>query len=103
MIINNMNSIKKFYFFEKIFKIIFALDNKLMFTLVQPLMYPAKTSYKNILINIFFHLLNLNIKDFINTLILLIFFLFIDILKILYLPIIIFFFFFKIQICPITV
>ena len=95
MIINNMNSIKKFYFFEKIFKIIFALDNKLMFTLVQPLMYPAKTSYKNILINTFFHLLNLNIKDFINTLILLIFFLFIDILKILYLPIIIFFFFSK--------
>ena len=90
-----MNSIKKFYFFEKIFKIIFALDNKLMFTSVQPLMYPAKTSYKNILINIFFHLLNLDIKYFIKTLILLIFFLFIDILKILYLPIIIFFYFSK--------
>lgn len=90
-----MNSIKKFYFFEKIFKIIFALDNKLMFTLVQPLMYPAKTSYKNILINTFFYLLNLDIKYFIKTLILLIFFLFIDILKILYLPIIIFFYFSK--------
>ena len=95
MIINNMNSIKKFYFFEKIFKIIFSLDNKLMFTSVQPLMYPAKTSYKNILINTFFFLSNLNIKDFIKTLILLIFFLFIDILKILYLPIIIFFYFSK--------
>ena len=90
-----MNSIKKFYFFEKIFKIIFVLDNNLMFTLVQPLMYPAKTSYKNILINTFFFLSNLNIKDFIKTLILLIFFLFIDILKILYLPIIIFFYFSK--------
>ena len=90
-----MNSIKNFYFFKKIFKIIFALDIKLIYILVQPLAYPAKTSYKNVAINIFYYLLNLNIKNFIKTLVLLIFLLFIDILKIVYLPISIVFYFSK--------
>ncbi len=90
-----MHLIKNSYFFKLFFNVLFSLDVKLMYILVQPLLYPTKTTYKNILINTFFFLSNLNIKDFIKTLILLIFFLFIDILKILYLPIIIFFYFSK--------
>tara|TARA_A100001015_G_C14631648_1_gene571942 strand:+ start:163 stop:672 length:510 start_codon:yes stop_codon:yes gene_type:complete len=58
-------------------------------------MYPAKTSYRNVLINLFYYLSNLNIKEFFKTLVLLIFVLFIDIFKLLYLPISIVFYFSK--------
>jgi putative glycosyltransferase (TIGR04372 family) len=74
-------------------KLIFNFDIKLMFILVEPLLYPSKASYKNLSINIFFYLLNLRIKQFIKSIFTIICLILIDILKIIYFPIIIFFYF----------
>lgn len=77
----------------KIYKLIFNFDIKLMFILVEPLLYPSNVSYKNLSNNIFFYLFNFRIRQFIKSIFVIIFLIFIDILKIIYFPIIIFFYF----------
>lgn len=74
-------------------KLIFTLDIRLMYILVEPLLYPSKASYKNLLTNILFYLSCFRIKQFSKNILTIIFFILIDILKIIYLPLIILFYF----------
>jgi hypothetical protein len=77
----------------RINRLAFNIDVKLMFILVEPLLYPSSVSYKNLSINIFFYLSKFRIKQFFNSIFVIIFLILIDILKIIYFPVIIFFYF----------
>ena len=66
-----------------------------MFTRVKPLMYPSRSSYKNVIINIFYSLFFFTFKSFMKDLILFIFLILIDFLKIIYFPITLLFYFSK--------
>ena len=81
--------------FKYLNKLIFTLDVKLMFTLVKPLRYPSKSTYKNSIINIAHSLLSFNKLDLFHELLLITFMTLINFLKILYLPVIILFYFSK--------
>ena len=81
--------------FKYLYKLIFTLDIKLMFSLVKPLKYPSKSTYKNLINNISHNLFSFNKKQLFYELLLIIFKFLIDLLKILYLPVIILFYFSK--------
>ena len=66
-----------------------------MFTRVKPLMYPSRSSYRNVIINIFYSLFFFTFKSFMKDLILFIFLILIDFLKIIYFPITLLFYFSK--------
>lgn len=83
------------YFSSFINRLIFSFDIKIMFTLVEPLLYPSRASYKNLSINLFSYFFNLKIKDFTKSVFLILFLILVDILKIIYFPVIIFFYFSK--------
>jgi len=81
--------------FKYLNKLIFTLDVKLMFSHVKPLKYPAKSTYKNSIINITHSLSPFNKRDLIHEFLLIIFMTLVNFLKILYLPVIILFYFSK--------
>ena len=81
--------------FKSLNKLIFTLDVKSMFSLVKPLKYPAKSTYKISIINIIHSISPFNKRDLIHEFLLIIFMTLVNFLKILYLPVIILFYFSK--------
>ena len=68
------------------YNIIYSLDFRLAFIRIQPLNYPAKVSFLNLMKNFSFNIFNLNFRELLKDTIFLISFLILNILKILYLP-----------------
>tara|TARA_B100000767_G_C19773761_1_gene541452 strand:+ start:3049 stop:4377 length:1329 start_codon:yes stop_codon:yes gene_type:complete len=68
------------------YKIISILDIRLSFVRIEPLSYPAKMSFLNLMKNFSFNILNLNFREILKDSIFLIFFLIINSLKVMYLP-----------------
>lgn len=68
------------------YKIISILDIRLSFVRIEPLSYPAKMSFLNLMKNFSFNIFNLNFKELLKDMTFLIFFLIMNALKIIYLP-----------------
>ena len=76
-------------------RLIFDLDISLIYIIVKPKQYPSKTSYKNVTINIAYSFFFLKFKHIIKYLLIFIFLMLIDFLKIVYFPITILIYFSK--------
>ena len=77
----------------KIFNIIFKFDIMIMYIFLQPMMRLDEFTLENSLKNLIFYIRNKNKKEILKILLLILFFIFINIMKVLYLPIILFFYF----------
>lgn len=81
--------------FKFISKIIFTQDINSMFIIAEPLRLIKKLTFSNLVKNSIFNLLNLRFKKFIKNIILLIFIIIINVIKIFYIPLIIIIYFSK--------
>ena len=79
----------------KIFNIIFKFDVMIMYIFLQPMMRLDEFTLENSLKNLIFYIRNKNKKEILKLLLSILFFIFINIMKVLYLPIILFFYFSK--------
>ena len=86
----------------KIFNIIFKFDIMIMYIFLQPMMRLDEFTLENSLKNLIFYIRNKNKKEILKILLLILFFIFINIMKVLYLPIILFFYFSKFRFAQIN-
>ncbi len=87
---------------DKIFNIIFKLDVMIMYIFVQPMMRLDEFTLENSIKNFIFYLRTRNKKEILKLLFVILFFIFINILKVLYFPIILFFYFSKFRFAQIN-